>query len=129
VAEHDDNHDWETTTAVLARRAPGFAWLPRALRERLTPAALWSAITALAIAVTWLINAQHDIHQLKESSAESQKSVADLRQQLDILHKIDTQLAVMNTKVDGIASEVDRQRQWRERIEDAAEAPPHARRR
>lgn len=129
MAEHDDNHDWETTTAVLARRAPGFAWLPRALRERLTPAALWSAITALAIAVTWLINAQHDIHQLKESSAESQKSVADLRQQLDILHKIDTQLAVMNTKVDGIASEVDRQRQWRERIEDAAEAPPHARRR
>lgn len=126
-----DEHkrDWESITAVLERRAPGFAWLPAVLRQRLTPAALWSTITALAIAITWLVNAHADIHQLKESSAESQKSVADLRQQLDILHKIDTQLAVMNSKVDGIATEVDRQREWRERIEDAAEHPPHARRR
>jgi hypothetical protein len=122
--------DWAGTTAVLELRAPGFAWLPRALRQRLTPAALWSAITALAVAVTWLVNAQHDIHQLKASSAESQKALANMRQQLDILHKIDTQLAVMNNKVDGIATEVDRQREWRERIESVAEElPPHARRR
>lgn len=124
----EDRRDWESTTAMLARRAPGFAWLPVALRQRLTPAALWSVITALAIAVTWLVNAQADIHQLKESSTESQKSVADLRQQLDLLHKIDTQLAVMGNKVDTIATEVDRQREWRERIESVAEAPPHARR-
>jgi len=55
----------------------------------------------------WL-TAQRDIRQLKESRIESQKSFADLRQQLDLLHKIDTQLAVMNNKVDDIATEVDR---------------------
>lgn len=127
MAENDDPHG---TTAVLELRAPGFAWLPRVLRERLTPAVLGSAITALAIAIAYIVNAQADIHHLKESSAESQKSVAELRQQLDILHKIDTQLAVMNSKVDGIATEVDRQREWREQIERAAEdLPPHARRR
>lgn len=126
--EQNDKDNWESTTAVLARRAPGFAWLPVALRQRLTPAVLWSAITALAISITWLVNAQADIHQLKESSAESQKSVSDLRQQLDLLHKIDTQIAVMNNKVDTIAAEVDRQREWREKIESVAEAPPHARR-
>lgn len=129
MGEQDEKDNWESTTAVLARRAPGFAWLPVALRQRLTPAVLWSAITALAISITWLVNAQADIHQLKESSAESQKSVSDLRQQLDLLHKIDTQIAVMNNKVDSIATEVDRQREWRERIESVAEAPPHARRR
>lgn len=126
----EDKRDWESITSVLERRAPGFAWLPVVLRQRLTPAALWSVITALAISVTWLVNAQADIHQLKESSAESQKSVAELRQQLDILHRIDTQLAVMNSKVDGIATEVDRQREWRERIESVAEElPARARRR
>jgi hypothetical protein len=118
VAEEDDHG----TTAVLELRAPGFAWLPRVLRERLTPAALGSAITALAIAIAYIVNAQHDIHNLQKDVAETQK-------QLDLLHKIDTQLAVMNSKVDGIATEVDRQREWRERIEDAAELPPHARRR
>lgn len=122
----DEQSDFETTTAVLARRAPGLAWLPAALRQRLTPAALWSAISALAIAVAWLVNAQHDISRLKESVTEMRH---DRQQDSDLLHKIDTQLAVMNSKMDGIATEVDRQREWRERIEDVAEAPPHARRR
>lgn len=118
----DEHDDWESTTAVLARRAPGLAWLPVALRQRLTPAALGSAVTALAIAIAYVVSAQHDIHNLQKDVAETQK-------QLDLLHKIDTALAVMNSKVDGIATEVDRQREWRERIEDAAELPPHARRR
>lgn len=125
----DNPDDRESTTAVLERRAPGFAWLPVALRQRLTPAALVSVVAALAIAIAWIVNAEADIHHLKESSAESKKSVAELTQQMDLLHKIDTQIAVMNSKVDNIAAEVDRQREWREQIESVAEAPPHARRR
>jgi methionine synthase II (cobalamin-independent) len=125
----DEKPDFGSTTAVLARRAPGFAWLPVALRQRLTPAALGSAIAALAVAITYVVNAQHDISRLKDSMAESKKSVADLEQRLDVLNKIDTQLAVMAGKVDSIADEVDRQREWRERIEGIAETPPHARRR
>jgi len=117
----DKPEDFESTTTVLEKIAPGFAWLPRPLRERLTPAALWGALTALGIAITWLVNAQSDIHRLKDSMAE-------LQQERDVLHKIDTQLAVLNGKVDSIAMEVDRQRQWRENIEQVAEAPPQRRR-
>lgn len=127
--EKDDKGDWESTTAVLARRAPGLAWLPSALRQRLTPAALGSAITALAIAIAYVVNAQHDIHNAQSDVHRLQESVTGLEKERDLLHKIDTQLAVMNSKVDTIATEVDRQREWREKIEDAAESPPHARRR
>jgi hypothetical protein len=125
----DKHHDFESTTAILRRRAPGLAWLPSALRQRLTPAALGSAVAALAIAIGYVLNAQHDIHNAQNDVHRLQESVTSLEKERDLLHKIDTQLAVMSSKVDGIATEVDRQREWRERIESVAESPPHARRR
>jgi len=125
----EEHKDWESTTAVLARRAPGLAWLPSALRQRLTPAALGSAVTALAIAIAYVVNAQHDIHNAQRDIHQLNDTVTDLQKQADVLHKIDTQLAVMNSKVDNIADEVDRQREWRERIESVAEMGPHAKRR
>lgn len=121
--------DFGATQRFLARHAPGLA----IVRKHLTPATLWSAITALAIAITWLLNAQHDILRLKESVSDLQKQrdevQAGAEAEREVLHKIDTQLAVMSSKVDDIASEVDRQRQWRDRIEDVASSPPHARKR
>lgn len=126
---HGDPPDWESTTAILARRAPGLAWLPPVLRQHFTPAALGSAITALAIAIAYVLNAQHDIRSAQEDVHRLQSSVASLEEERTVLHKIDTQIAVMNNKIDDIAAEVDRQREWRERIEGIAEAPPHARRR
>lgn len=113
---------WESTTQVLARRAPGLAWLPVAMRKHFTPAAFGSAVTALAIAIGYVLNAQHAIHQLQETVAEQGKS-------LELLHKIDTDVAVMSNSVGAIAAEVQRQREWRERIEDVAETGPHAHRR
>lgn len=111
-----------STTAVIAY-----------VRRRVTPTVLWSAIgalvTALVVSITWLVTMQSDVRQLKEGVSESKKSVADIRQQLDLLHKIDTQLAVMGGQINSIADEVDRQREWRDRIEGIAESPPHARRR
>ena len=122
--------DFESTTEMLRRRAPGLAWLPSILREKFTPAALVSAVTALVATVAYVVNAQHEIHNAQEGVRRLQSSVASLERERDVLHKIDTQLAVMNNKVDDIASEVDRQREWRERIEGIAESsPPHARRR
>lgn len=121
-----DKPNWESTTSVLARRAPGFAWLPPVLRKKLTPAALWTAIGVLTAAIGYVANAQHDIHRHQESIVELQ---ASRQQDRELLQKIDTQLAVMNSKIGDIATEVDRQREWREKIEDVAEAPPHARRR
>lgn len=117
-----EKRDWESTTAVLARRAPGLAWLPVALRKHLTPAALGSAVTALAISIAYVLNAQHSLHQLQDTVGEQGK-------QLELLHKIDTDVAVMSNSIAAIAAEVQRQREWRERIEDVAETGPHARRR
>jgi uncharacterized protein YoxC len=125
----DESEDFGSTTSVLIERAPGLAWLPRAFRQRLTPAALASAITALCIAIAYVINAQHDIHNAQNDVHRLQESVASLEQDREVLHKIDTQLAVMNGKVDTIADEVDRQRQWREHVETVAETPSYARRR
>lgn len=92
------------------------------MRDRLTPAALGSAITALAVAIGFVVSAQRDIRQLKDTVAEQGKSV-------ELLHKIDTDVAVMSNSVSAIAAEVQRQREWRERIEDVAESGPHATRR
>lgn len=110
------------TTAVIAY-----------VRRKVTPTMLWSAIgtlvAALVVAITWIVNTQSDVRQLKEGAADSRKQMADMQARLEVLNEIRKDLAVMGGKVDTIAEDVKRQREWRERIEDAAEAPPHARRR
>lgn len=118
--------DWESTTSVLARRAPGLAWLPDFVRQRLTPIALSSVILSLAAAMWYVIDAIHDLHRHQESITELRQ---DRQSDHDLLEKIGTQLAVLDSKIDTIGSEVDRQREWRERIESVAEETPHARRR
>jgi hypothetical protein len=117
--------DFESTTAMLARRAPGLAWLPSFLHKRFTPAGLWTAVTALGIGIAYVVSAQHDIHRHQESIAVLQ---ANRDKDVELLQKIDTQLAIVNTRLSDITTEVDRQREWRERIEDVAEtSPPHRR--
>lgn len=117
----DEKPDFGSTTAVVT-------WV----RKRVSPSAVWGAITALAIAIGYVVNAQHDISHLKETviKLEAERNVAagEREQDRQVLNKIDTQLAVMGGKVDTIADEVARQREWRDRIEGIAEAPPHARR-
>jgi hypothetical protein len=120
----EEKPDIGGTTAVYEK--VGLAWLPRFLRGRLTPAAMGSAITALCIAIWYVLNAQHDIRNAQRDIRQLHDTVGDLQRQSDLLHKIDTQLAVMGSKVDDIANEVDRQRAWREKIEGVAELPPHA---
>jgi hypothetical protein len=115
--------DFESTTAVLVRRAPGLAWLPAVMRKNFTPRALWTAITILAGGVAYVGNALHDIPRQQESIVDLK---AERQRDRELLEKIDTQLAVVNSRVGDIVLEVDRQREWRERIEDVAEAPPHA---
>jgi len=119
--------DFGSTTTVLEK--VGLGWLPRGLRGHLTPAALGSALTALCIAIGYVVNAQHDFRNAQRDIRQLHDTVGDLQRQSDLLHKIDTRLAVMSAKVDDIANEVDRQRKWREKIEDVAENPPHPRKR
>jgi outer membrane murein-binding lipoprotein Lpp len=129
VDDRDERQeDWQSTTAVQ-RYAPGLAWLPRWIRQRLTPAAVWSAVIVLATAVGYVVNARHALNDAQASVHRLQASVASLERDREELHRIDTQLAVMNSKLGDIETEVDRQREWREKIEGVAELPPHARRR
>jgi peptidoglycan hydrolase CwlO-like protein len=103
------------------------------VRRHVTPAMLWSAIgalvTCLVVSITWLVNTQSDIHQLKDTVAESKRSVADMQQKLDVIHNIETKLEGIAHDVANIKEEVDRhQGEW-DRIHGIAESPPHARRR
>ena len=123
----DEQRSWETTTAVFVRKMPGLAWL-LPFRKYLTPATLWGAAVALSVAIWYVVAAQHDLRTAQADIQRQDKSIDALQRQADLLNEIKTQIAVVNSKVDNIASEVDRQREWRERIEDVAESPPHARR-
>jgi len=116
-----DEHE---TTGVYER--VGLAWLPRWLRGRLTPTTLWLAIGALAAGIGYVGKAQVKLDRHQESITDLQLEHAQDR---DLLQKMNTQLAVMNRTIDDIAEEVNRQRDWREKIQEQAEAPPHARRR
>lgn len=116
-----DKPDFESTTAILARRAPGLRWL-LPFKNYLTPAAVGSAVASLAVAIWYVVAATHELHS-------AQTDISNLQKQAELLNDIKTQIAVVNSKVDTIANEVSRQREWREKIESAAEAPPHARRR
>ena len=110
-------------TAAVRKYAPGLAWL-LPFRNILTPSALWAAIGMLTIAIASVVNAQLDIRRHQESIVGLQQ---ERTQDRELLQNISTQLAVMSSRIGDIALEVDRQREWRERIEDVAEAPPHAR--
>jgi len=109
------DRDFGSTTAVIAY-----------VRQHVTPTVLWSAIgalvTALVVSITWLVTMQSDVRQLKIAVAESKETG-------EMLHKIDTRLAVMGSKVDTIADEVDRQRARWERVQNVAEELPLARKR
>lgn len=125
--------DFGSTTAVVA-------WV----RRRITPGALWTGlvtfVSAIVLTVGWWHATQTSIKSLQEfkTTQEARDAAQEARDEARMqrdevraedLQKIGTQLAVMTAKIEDIATEVDRQRDWRENIETAAESPPHARRR
>lgn len=124
----NEKPDYGSTTAVN-KYAPGLAWIPRVVRDKLSPAAVGSAITALAIGIGYVVSAQHDLKNAQRDIRQLHDTVGDLQRQSDSLHKIETQLAVVISKMDDIGTEVDRQRARWDRVEGIAEAPPHANRR
>jgi len=101
----------EDTTTVLKRIAPGFAWLPRMLRERFTPAAAWTAITLLALASAMLYSRASEIPKQAQAIDQIQQ---DEKRISELLMRVDQ-------KLDDVSRELDRQRQWRERVEEKAE--------
>jgi hypothetical protein len=96
----------------------GLGWIPKVLRGRLTPTTLWIAIGALTSGIIYVGKAQVKLDRHQESITDLQQERAQDR---EILYKIDTRIAVMNEKIDDIATEVGRQREWRDKIEGVAE--------
>jgi cell division protein FtsB len=125
VEKPDKQRSWETTTAILRRRAPGLAWLPSFLRQRLTPVALWGAIGILAVSIAYVVNAQRDLNRHQESITDLQR---DRAQDRDMLQQIVNSQTAMSGKIDTLTDEMNRQRDWREKIEEVAESGPHAKR-
>lgn len=116
-----------STTQMLKVHAPGLAWLPRIVRDKLTPALVGSAITTAFMALAYLFNSpQKDIHRVQEIITQQQ---AHEQKTDELLQQLVTGQAVMNAAMSDFRDEQDRQREWRDRLADIAEAPPHARRR
>lgn len=117
------DEDFGSTTAVIVRK----------VKKYLTPKVLWTAIvilfSALVGSITWLVKTNANMDQVQIAVTKSEKKVDDMQQKLDILQDMKTSLAVMASKIDNIDAEVTRQRQRWDRVEEVAEAPPHARRR
>ena len=121
------NEEDHGATAALKKYAPGFVWLPRFLRDKLTPALVGSAITSLMIGLAYVFNSpQKDIKRVQDSITHFEQQ---LDQALKELHENGEQQAAMKNQLTFMSDEMKSQRAWREGIEREAEAPPHARRR
>ena len=129
----DEKEDLGSTTAVYEK--VGLGWLPRALRNRLTPGRVGSAIAGLSIAIWYVVNDRHDVIHLKETVTRLEQELANKQaaeereQDRELLHKLETAVDVMNAKWDDMQAEVNRQRERWDRVEQVADSPPHARRR
>jgi hypothetical protein len=113
-------------TARLKIIAPGLAWLPRFVRDKLTPALVGSAITFLFGALAYVFNSpQKDIARVQESVTEMKKTMDEV---LSLSTQNHEQNAVLSNQVTELTSKVDHQQERWERIDSIAEIPPHARR-
>lgn len=114
-------------TQMLKIHAPGLAWIPRLVRDNLTPALAGSAITTLFMGVAYLINSpQKDIHHVQEIIAQQQAHEAKTD---ELLQQIVTSQAVMSSQISDIAEKTNHNEDRWERVAEIAESPPHARRR
>lgn len=106
--------------------APGLAWLPRFVRDKLTPALVGSAVTFLFGALAYVFNSpQKDIARVQESVTELKQAVD---QMLTLAHQNEINQADMGRQVTDMAKELDLERARWERIDSVADMPPHARR-
>lgn len=114
--------DFLSTTAVVTY-----------VRRRVTPTMLWSAVaalvTTLVVTITWIVNMQSDVRQFKETDGRREKTVADMQAKLEVINQIATRLAVIDSKLDTMAAEQNRERERWDRIDRVAEEAPHAQRR
>lgn len=116
-------------TAKFEALAPTLRWMPRWVRENLSPRAVWWLLTAIVSCTTWIT--RETIHgadleraniQLKSSQEASVHELNTSVHELNVsVHELDTKVAVMLTKVDDIGHRVDEQQEKWDLAEDTAE--------
>lgn len=94
------------------------------LKGKLKSGSLWAAVATLASGILYVAKEQIKIDQHQESITSLQQ---ERRQDHELLQKMSTQLEVVISQMSNLTAESNRQRDWRERIEDVAELPPHPR--
>lgn len=112
-------------TANFEAIAPTLRWMPKVVRENLSPKAVWSIILAVFAAGSWIARESGQRMALEHANTDLQISQAaqiKATQELTTtVNQINTTLASIKTRVDDIGEQVDTQgRKW-ERVESAAE--------
>lgn len=119
-----NNEDY-TRTARFKALAPGLAWLPRFIRDKLTPALVGSALTFLFGALAYFFNSpQKDIARVQESVTELKQAVDQV---LTLSQHNETTQADLRRQVADMAKQFDLEQARWVRIDTVAELPPHAR--
>jgi hypothetical protein len=112
-------------TAKFEAIAPSLRWMPKWVRENLSPRAVWTVIGLAFTSGGWIAHEsgsrmalEHANADLRQSQTDQIKATQDLN---STVVELNTKVAVLLTKVDDIGDRVDEQaRKW-ERVEDTAE--------
>lgn len=136
----NDPLDFGSTTAVN-KYAPGMAWIPRAIRDRLTPKAFLATVAGILSVLYLSINAwvttQHNIKSLQDLVTKQQEHEEKVDKRLEDFAKdfakgqADT-TELLHRQGDELirqGKEMDKQREWRETLATIASQPPRVRKR
>lgn len=114
-------------TAQFEAIAPTLRWMPKVIRENLSPKAAWTVIVVVFLAGAWFTRevTQRESLQRANTAMQLQQS-AQLKvsqDQNDHLAQLDTKLAVLLEKIDNIGHRVDEQQSRWDRVEEGADIP------
>lgn len=121
----DNKPDFESTSAFMKRKAPGVAWLPKALQEYMTPTAVAAVAIAAITAISSMVKIYHDLETTEKELTQAQITIGALNKEREESH---TDIRVLTSQVNELSDRVDKIESWKDRIEGIADSPPHARR-
>lgn len=112
-------------TAKFETIAPTLRWMPKWVRENLSPRAVWSVLAAVFTAGGWIAHESGQRVALEHANSDSKEALAaqvQATKELTVtVNQINTNLTKVSTRLEDIGQQVDAQgRKW-ERVESAAE--------
>ena len=112
-------------TAKFEQIAPTLRWMPKWVRENLSPRAAWAVLFAAFTAGGWITHESGQRVALEHANADLQRSqeaqVEATKELATSVKNIDNNLTMVMTRLEDIGKQVDsQQRKW-EHVESAAE--------